>query len=289
MIIVKLMGGLGNQMFQYAFAKQLAHTNHTNLTIDTSYFDTQTLRTYELNVFQIKENIISGNELNKYLQSTAQTFTQRIQNKFNAIRYKVQRVPEKQFHFDPSLLKLKGDLYLEGYWQSEKYFKGVETVIRDSFQLKPEFVKNLQYLAEQIRSKNSISVHIRRGDYVLNAATNKEHGTVSLDYYERAIEYMAAQIDNPFLYIFSDDMDWVRANLKIMQPHAWMDNENKKGHEDLFLMSQCKHQIIANSSFSWWAAWLNAAKNKLVIAPQRWFNESEKNTTDIIPENWIKL
>jgi hypothetical protein len=289
MIIVKLTGGLGNQMFQYAFAKQLAFRNNAQLKLDGSFFKTQTLRNYELDIFQIAETCLSEKELNTYLQTNAQSILQRIRNKINARRFHFKHIREEQFHVDPSLLHLKGNIYLDGYWQSENYFKEIEPTIKACFQLKPQIREQYATQAKQVQSRNAISIHIRRGDYVEHAATNKEHGTLPLSYYERALLQMLKHVENPFFYVFSDDMDWVKAHLKLQYPHQFVENNLGRACEDLYLMSLCKHQIIANSSFSWWAAWLNTNKEKIVIAPEKWFNESTKDTRDIIPNNWLKL
>lgn len=289
MVIVKLKGGLGNQMFQYAFAKHMANKNNTLLKIDISFFETQTLRSYELGIFSIPERTISSDELVKYIPSGSDTIPQRIRNKWKSLRYNFKFIIERQFHFDPDLLQLHGNLYLDGYWQSEKYFEDIAPLIRKDFQPIPEIKQQFNDQAKEVKNCDSVAVHIRRGDYVSDKKTHKEHGTLSFGYYDEAIKMMSRKLKYPVFYIFSDDIEWVKQNMKIDYPHHFVDNREKQLQGDLYLMSLCHHQIIANSSFSWWAAWLNSDEKKLVIAPKKWFNESTKNMKDIIPEKWIKL
>jgi hypothetical protein len=199
-------------------------------------------------------------------------------------------IREKHFHFDPDILNMPDSVYLDGYWQSEKYFADIAGIIRQEFTVKtPQGGKDKE-LAEQITSCESVSLHIRRGDYVSNSHTNQVHGTCDLDYYFRCVENLTQTVQNSHFFIFSDDPEWARDNLRLPNPITLVDhNGPNKNYEDLRLMSQCKHHIIANSSFSWWGAWLNPIEDKLVFAPKRWFARDNHNLHDFIPNQWIKV
>lgn len=295
MVIVKLMGGLGNQMFQYAAARRLAHFNNTNLKIDLSWFDNiyevDSSREYALDEFAIQENFATREEIEALTVQT-QGFVGRLITKAMGRRPGTtpSYIREKYFHFDPDILYLNDGVYLDGYWQSEKYFKDIETIIRQEFTIKSEMnVKSLA-IEKQIKSINSVSLHIRRGDYVSNPHTNQFHGSCNLKYYFQCVENLTRGVKHPHFFIFSDEPEWTRANLKLPYPTTFVDhNPPENGYEDLKLMSLCKHHIIANSSFSWWGAWLNQNPSKIVLAPKKWFNSVNYNTKDLIPDKWLKI
>lgn len=285
------MGGLGNQMFQYAIGRNLAERNNTNLKLDISWFsqakEKSVLREYKLNFFNIIENIATEKEIRgfKYYKKI-NDWKYFLYNLFFAnnsiyITEELKDVSKK------ILEKNYKNIYLDGYWQNEKYFKDTENIIRQEFTLKNKLDIKLDKLIEKIKNSSSISIHIRRGDYVHNKKTNSIHGICSLDYYQKTIKYIDEKIKNPVFFIFSDDIEWSKNNLKTKFPTIFV--EGNKDNEDLILMSMCKHNIIANSSFSWWGAWLNNNSNKIVIAPQKWFNDSNKNTENLIPNTWIQI
>jgi hypothetical protein len=144
-------------------------------------------------------------------------------------------------------------------------------------------------IAEQIGRVNAVSLHVRRGDYVKNPKTTATHGLCSLDYYHTAIRYIYETVEQPYFFIFSDDMAWVKEHLKIDAPCQYVDhNQGKESFNDMHLMSLCKHHIIANSSFSWWGAWLNSSPEKIVIAPNKWF-ANQNNIKDLLPNDWVTL
>lgn len=295
MIIVKLMGGLGNQMFQYALGRHLAEKNQVVLKMDLAFLKDRTARPdftyrdYELHIFNIKESFASATEVEAYCATSKNKVKQWIyalKQKLRPVRYH----HEHAFNFDPLVLNAPQNTYLEGYWQSEKYFKAIAPIIRNEFSIRHEINHRVLPLYDLVRNGNAVSIHIRRGDFVANKGINQFHGVCSLDYYYRAIEIMEAKIPDPQFFVFSDDIQWAKENLKFSSPHFFaLNDQSVPAYEDMRLMSLCKHQIIANSSFSWWAAWLNNNENKLVIAPERWFNDSSVNTSDIIPEGWMKI
>ena len=296
MIITKLIGGLGNQMFQYAVARSLSVIKQTDFKIDISGFELvkppYTPRRYELNHFNIVENFASKREIKmvhrkEYLSS----FLERI--------FPLQKFPflqnhtyhcygeKKWFNYDQDIFKLKGDIYLDGYWQTEKYFKNIEDIIRRDFTVKTEPDEKNKDILNEIKNCNAVSVHVRRGDYVTSPLTSSIHDTCSLDYYKKCIDLIAEKADKSHFFIFSDDAKWTKENLKIDFPTTYIaHNGPDKGYEDLRLMSNCRHFIIANSSFSWWGAWLSNNPNKIVLAPERWFRKECMDTNDLIPEGW---
>ncbi len=290
MIIVKLLGGLGNQMFQYAFGKHLALKNNSSLLLDLSYYESQSLRKYELDAFLISEKTISKDLLNQLVYPNPPTIFIRLINKFfnKQLEYKI--VSEASTSFDSSCLNLKGNVYLSGYWQSEKYFKSIEIQLREIFTFQHEKYEKTLFLKEILHS-NSISIHIRRGDYVNDKATHAVHGLCDLAYYHNAINAIADKEINPVFFIFTDDVVWAKENLVIPFEHHFVSGNNLNNFEEMYLMSLCKHNIIANSSFSWWAAWLNPNQQKKIIAPKVWFADSAMNekTIDLIPQAWIRI
>lgn len=289
MIITRLNGGLGNQMFQYAVGRQLAQTHNTNLLLDLSGYLSDTSRKYELDIFQIQASIASSDILKQVnfshfnlIKSGLHTL---LQNR-SSFRY----VKEKSFNFNKKILYLPDNVYLDGYWQSEKYFKNIFNIIRDEYTIKekPDEI-NDRYLSE-INNVDSVSIHIRRGDYITNPIANQILGGCSLDYYHSAVDIIAKNVKNPYFFIFSDDNKWVKDNFKVDFPAKILShNNNLKNYEDFRLMSQCKHNIIANSSFSWWAAWLNTNSHKIIIAPKQWFRDKTINAKDLLPESWITV
>jgi len=296
MIIVKLMGGIGNQMFQYAAARRLAHIHDTPLKLDLSWFSsvaaTETVRNYELDTFAIKKDLAMPEEVEK-LKTNNENRVYKLGRRFvNAIApfYQETFVREKYYHFDPDILKLSSNVYLEGYWHSEKYFKDIEKIIRKEFKVGIEPGEMNRQLAEAIDNTESVSIHVRRGDYVSNPITSQFHGTCTLDYYREAVGKITSQAQHAHFFVFSDDPAWVKENLGLVHPATYLDfNGPDKAYEDLRLMSLCKHHIIANSSFSWWGAWLGTNHKKIVFAPKRWFNNTKINTMDLLPDSWVKI
>lgn len=197
---------------------------------------------------------------------------------------------ELRFRFDPRLATLPDNVCLEGFWQSEKYFSNIGNIIRREFTTRSALKGINARLAEIIAATDSISLHIRRGDYVTNPAALSYHGTCDMTYYATALEVIGQQVIKPHVFVFSDDPAWAAANLKTGMPTTFVDsNDTASGPNDLELIRRCRHHIIANSSFSWWGAWLNENPEKTVIAPTRWFRDARVNTGDLIPENWLRI
>lgn len=295
MIIVQLIGGLGNQMFQYAAGRSLALHLETELKLDITQFQKIrgiTPREYSLCHFRIKENFASRQDLQCARMSSTgvRNFFVNIRCSLTGNKQISYKKEPRHFIFDRDFFRYPDNSYLEGYWQSEKYFKDIEDLIRREFTLKKELDTSNAQVAENILDSNAVSVHIRRGDYVANPAVFNYLGVCSLEYYQKAIECIAKKISDPHFYIFSDDTAWVKQNLVINYPHTHVIiNQGKSDFLDLWLMSLCRHHIIANSSFSWWGAWLGTNADKITIAPSRWANIPSGDVYDIIPDGWIKI
>lgn len=291
MVNIVLSGGLGNQMFQYAAAKALAKRLKTDLTLDDHTFGRKTeatTRCFELHVFNIDYPVkptLKGRFLVKIhpFVQTHRAFFRKFG--FFTDTYAIL--------YQPDFEELKGNITMFGYFQNEQYFSNIASDLRNDFTFrKPLTDKNLA-LAEKIKSGNAISVHIRRGDYLTNRNAVSNFVTCDISYYIEVIEYISSHTDNPEFYVFSDDPDWVKNNINFVNhPATFVDwNKGDDSYIDMQLMSLCKHNIIANSSFSWWGAWLNPNPGKMVIAPDKWFQEEKKNDLldNFYPKGWIKI
>lgn len=281
---VLLMGGLGNQMFQYAFARAYAEKNNLELFLDTSFLmdktqrENFTQRDYELDIFNIGLPAKDfSNERKKFFKKITKYF----------ISEKI--IKEKSFSFDESLLSALNCELIIGYFQTEKYFKNIRDILLKDFHF-CEVTSQTEQLVKLLVVSNTVSVHIRRGDYVASEANKNFHGSCSLEYYQNAFEYINDKVNAPLYVFFSDDMDWVREKFSFVENKILVDhNKEKRSFEDMYLMSVCKNNIIANSSFSWWGAWLNKNPNKIVVAPIKWFNDKSVDTRDLIPDEWVRL
>jgi hypothetical protein len=295
MIIVKIWGGLGNQMFQYAFGKVLSQKNGSELKLDTSHFSKvqtgETLRPFKLSVFPLLEYTIATNEdIRRCVKEFRFEFLNKLYKKINALfpSFNKYYVTEGSVDIIKNGLTLNEAVYLEGYWQSEDYFADYRDEIIKCFKLEgAEGVDELLGQVNEITELDSVSIHIRRGDYVTNKQANFYHGVCSLDYYENSVLKITDKLKSDKLkfFIFSDDIDWCKQNLKLTNPHEYV--VTNEDYHDMYLMSRCKHNIIANSSFSWWAAWLNENSSKIVIAPKNWFVNTDVG--DLLPKTWLKI
>jgi hypothetical protein len=291
MIVVRLNGGLGNQMFQYSLGRNIAKQKGVPLKLDISGYKNGDLRQFGLSHFAISSEIATDNEIFTLKGSTIPDKIKNIErfkwlfkpyNKRTYIEYKSMR-------FNPSIFNVGNEVYLDGYWQSEKYFKEIRPLLKREFNLKEEPDKINIGLAEKIMDVNSASIHVRRGDYILNPKANLYHGVCPISYFNNAISFLLKTQQDLEFFIFSDDTQWVRDNLKIKLPVHYMEhNGSTNDYLDMWLMSQCKHHIISNSSFSWWGAWLGDYQKKNVIAPAKWFNFNI-DTSDLIPDDWVRI
>jgi hypothetical protein len=263
---VIITGGLGNQMFQYAFALALSKHYKDRVILDTSWYNFTKTREYQLGAFNISLDL-------GYTLVNNDTLVQEVYN-----------------IFDPTVFDYKKNIVFKGYWQSEKYFIKYKDLLKLEFTLKKELHKKSEIYKKMIIKTESISIHIRRTDYVTHPYTNRIHGTCSIAYYQEAISILKKTTNNPYFFIFSDNLDWAKENLDNNENMIFVElDQNIPDYEEIILMSLCKHNIIANSSFSWWGAWLNQNPNKIIIAPEKWFNDDDYYTRDLIPREWIAI
>lgn len=291
-VVVRLVGGLGNQLFQYAAARALALRSGADLLFDLSWFPTVADRRYALAPFAIDARVLqplSGGGI-----SGAQALWQRISHRlikktgFKKIGWPV--FAERQFHFDPAVLNLCAPIYLDGWFQSERYFADCAATVAGELRIVSPLLPSTQAMLDKIHDSEAICMHVRRGDYVAKAETSAVHGTCSLEYYAAGLESAAAGLRNPKCFVFSDDPAWVRANLHLDVPTTIVDIHGPdEAHEDLRLMAACRNYVIANSSLSWWGAWLGKHPEKCVIAPKKWFAGSSNDTRDLLPSGWLRL
>lgn len=296
-VVTSLMGGLGNQMFQYAAARAVALRCGAALKLDLSELTrgaAYSRRHYELGTLPIRAATLEDGERDRLWRAAPsgagwrRKLRRLLARDHRPIASPIYR--EVHFHFDEAVLSLRPPVHLYGYWQSERYFLDCADAIRREFAFPQPSDGPGKEMSEQIDSSNSVSLHVRRGDYVVDPKTNEVHGVCSLDYYRRAVDHIRAHVPAPHIFVFSDDQQWARANLKLEVPTTIVDfNSPEQGHRDMHLMMRCRHHIIANSSFSWWGAWLSPSCEKIVIAPRRWFNDASRDTRDLIPMSWVRL
>lgn len=284
-------------MFQYAMARRLAHAHNTCVKLDLSFLNSRQkgyeLRKYELNIFNITAEVARPLEIALITGKGRNP----IENAFACFLHKTglstlspNTYQEISYKFDPAVLNLTDNSYLEGYWQSERYFCDISDIIHQEFTVKQPMEGMNRELAELISGCESVSLHVRRGDYVANPRSLEFHGICNLSYYRKCIAAIVQKVQSPHFFVFSDDPNWAINNIKIEYPTKFIThNGPDKGCDDMRLMSLCRHFILANSSFSWWGAWLNSYPHKLVYAPEKWFNSSDLNTIDLLPKKWITM
>jgi len=291
MIIVKLIGGLGNQLFQYAAGRYLAHLHQTDLFVDASFLlqnpnGAYTKRELELSFFNLDLKIATSEDIKKFNIEGSNKYNRALQRHL-PILFNNLYAAESGILYQKEFLNYPMNTYLDGFWQSERYFKPIESVLLKVFTPKEHLNSENQNWLNKINTSESISLHIRRGDYISNKNAQQHHCNLGLDYYKNALNLIKEVYKNIEVFIFSDDLDWCKANLKLEDVVYYVDaNQQQNFHLDMYLMSHCKHNVIANSSFSWWAAWLNQNKYKIVVAPANWYADKSLNTKDLIPTSW---
>jgi hypothetical protein len=294
MVIVKLMGGLGNQMFEYAMGRALSLHHGTTLKMDTAFLLDRTsprepgfvYRDFDLGIFNIVAAFATPDEvavLNKKLfdNKKADLLLKKIIGK------RPTYFKEPHFEFYPEIFSFGPDVYLEGYWQSEQYFKSYEDTIREDFTFKNPMGVLATELLATMQTQEAVCVNVRRGDFV----TNAYHGAIGLEYYKAGEALIGDKVKQPHFYVFSDDVKWCEENLHFAFPTTYVSHDyaGEKFRDYLQLMTNCKHFVIPNSSFGWWAAWLSRHANKIVVAPKQWFGEGSANTKDLLPKDWITI
>jgi hypothetical protein len=277
MVITKLYGGLGNQMYQYAAGLSLAQRLNSRHYLDLDWFEEIkgnpeiTQRSYELDGFGIQPRGIS--------------IVDKLQLKLSHPAV----LKEPDFRYDSQFETVSGNILLDGYWQSYKYFEKYSPLIVEAFSFPSSIKPGNKDIIEKMRASNSVTLHVRHGDYATKQG-KAYHGLLPVQYYRQAIAQLSKKIEKPSFFIFSDDLEWCEKNIKLDGPVTFVDsNSSNSGVEDMQMMSSAKHMIIANSSFSWWAAWLNQNPGKLVFAPLQWFKGVEHEIDDRLPPEWIRM
>jgi hypothetical protein len=300
MIVVKVRGGMANQMFPYACAKALSLRMGTNLKIDARGYsdniepDIISQRLYGLKCFKITSPLAEDKDLLHWFDRSLIKKLKRLYDRFKPY-YTREHIIEplsNVVYRDPNIYLLKTDknIYLQGDFNSYRNFIDYEAEIRQEFEFSIEPSLENKKIIDEMSQVNSVAIHFRRG---IVLETNSNYLVLPLDYYLKAIEYIISKVPEPSFYLFSDDPKWVKDNIKIPAfPVKIIDhNDQRHSYEDLRLMSACKHVIMANSGFSWWAAWLGKKPNQIVIAPKHfWKNDIyDVISSDFYPEDWVKL
>ena len=282
MIIARVRGGLGNQMFQYATAKALARRHRCPFALYVPRLKRHPDRPFALDCFTARVPLARLTDFQSFKWGL-------LSLPFLRRRLHPQVREERGHNFDASLVLAQPPLYLDGYWQSEMYFRDMRDELLQDFSWSTAPAERNLATLEQIEESESIAVHVRRGDYVSNPGATAHHGVLGLPYYEAAMHLAAQRSRNPLFFIFSDDIPWARDQLGRLGTCVFVDQNSGAASEDLRLMSACKHQIIANSSFSWWAAWLNKNPDKMVVAPKNWLTKPPNTFNDVFAAGWTTL
>lgn len=295
MIIVGLQGGLGNQLFQYAAGRALSEAWRLPLVLDTKWFDASvqmrgvTPRSYALKPFDLRVRTQSVGLPLAY-SGRPWRLLQPVYGLFGGLTRTPRVINEPSFRFAADVFGNRGPVWLNGYWQSWRYFDTIASTIRADLSTPRTLNPKSTRVLEQIRAASAaVCLHVRRGDYVTNPDAATFHGTCSVEYYEEALGSMHFSSE-PTCFVFSDDLDWAQKNLRLPCPAVWVDaNGPYDAHQDLWLMAACRHYVIANSSLSWWGAWLGSAPDKQVVAPRKWFTDESRDTSDLLCPEWKQL
>jgi hypothetical protein len=291
-VVTRIHGGLGNQLFQYAAGHALARRLGVPHKLDIRAFTPHTERPLGLREFALPLSEASADELRRLAPQWGPGW----RNKWILWRHRLTSfhrrrwVHEEGFDFDARLFAVRPPCYLDGYWQSEKYFADCADEIRRMFHPARAPAPPLVAVATDLAQRGAVAVHVRRGDYVHNRGAAQFHGCCPAEYYSRAAAWMREQLPRAPFCVFSDDQEWARTNLRIEEPVQWMETTPaRSAHEDFFLLCSCAHFIIANSSFSWWPAWMTNAPGRRVVAPRRWFLGYDVKPEDRFPTGWHLL
>lgn len=289
-VIVALKGGLGNQIFEYCAGLALAQRLQLPLVLDVSAYADPRERHFALAPFALPEAVVERDTHIWSRGSFVDRVFRKLASKLGARRCGLPVLQEQGFGYDVRFDTLTGPALLDGYFQSPCYFSSLPDQVRARFAQPRDLSVASQSMLDQIRASDAICVHVRRGDYVSNPVANKTHGLCGMDYYHRGLEQVGAGLTQPHCFVFSDDTQWVRENMRLPYPMTVVDiNGEDAAHEDLWLMAACRSFVIANSSLSWWGAWLGAHPAKRVVAPLQWFKGSDRDTSDLLPTDWIRI
>lgn len=298
MVTVYLRGGLGNQMFQYAAALAVAKKNCTVVHMDTVFLNDRTprrqfaYRTYDLGVFALEQRFTHLGALSNTLPIPGVWMALDLASIKIADVLGVQKLVrvEDDHAYVPEAANAKGNVFLWGRWQNEKYFHDVEHDVREAFVFRTPLEGEARAIAARMAGDRSVSLHVRRGDFAALKAAQTLHGKTNLEYYQDATKYIMGKVKNPQFFVISDDITWCKENIKLDAPVEYLSAETAGPHDayHLQLMSLCRHHIIANSTFSWWGAWLDPRPGKIVVAPARWYADREEQP-EMALSGWVKL
>jgi len=284
-IYLRLMGGLGNQLFQYAAGRSLADRLGVELVLDDRYVVRKSQHTgIALDAFNVRARLMNNSEQQCFSERKI-----RLARWFKKLIRPLGKVFwETQYNYDPSIDATPVGQLLIGFWQSEEYMYDLHQ-LRLDLELKAPLSLAAQKVSEVIDTVESVALHVRRGDYLKDQKTIARHGVCSQSYYQSAIDLVLAEKPMAKFLVFSDDPQWVKVHLQLPPQCTYVSKASITAQEDLVLISRCKHQIIANSTFSWWGAWLNNSCDKIVVCPTPWFDDSRIATQDLLPANWHQL
>lgn len=294
MIITNLLGGLGNQMFQAACGRAHSLRTGQSLKLSVDQFNGYRLHNgYEIaKVFRWQPALATSGELRDLLGWQSHPLVRRVLGRPAMRKWSSRRwVNEPHLHFWPEALQRDGPCYLHGYWQSERYFADFAAQIRADYAFAFDWDEADRAVLRQMRAGPCVSLHVRRGDY-LSAKNTGLLVSLGLDYYQAALRHVVAQVPGLRCFAFSDDPEWVLRHLapEVDRLTVVSHNRDSRSAHDMRLMSQASHHIIANSSFSWWGAWLNPSPDKIVVAPRQWYHDETRHSSrDLVPETWVRL
>ena len=270
--------------------------HETTLKLDISFYEHYSPSAYDaygLKPFCIQEAFATPEEIAGIKGTSKTGLARKVFHLGQRLKPYYRRAILSQRHgraFDPNILKSSEDVSLAGYWQTEKYFSDIRDIICREFTVGCELGGQSSTIAEKVATSESVSIHVRRGDRLSNPRSMETFGVCSPDYYNACVSIIANGLRDPHFFIFSDDPDWVTKELRLDYPTTYVThNDATRNYEDLRLMSMCKHNIIANSTFSWWGAWLNPSPNKVVLCPRQWAKLEHIDTQDLLPDSWIKV
>jgi hypothetical protein len=292
-IVSKLSGGIGNQLFQFAASYALAKRSRAALFFDDSWYSSHSHGHHPklddiFNISILRCPLVK--QVNAFgVYSFPPLRRLLLSSKLKPVRPKCLYA-EPHYHYSSELLRSRISMFVYGLWQSESYFSDYKHELRSIIRFKYDLSRNSREVSNHILQSNSISVHVRRGDYFASKDSIAVHGVCLREYYSRSIEYINNHFKDPVFFIFSDDPQWARENIEVGGKSFFVScNTGPQSYQDMHLMSLCRHNIIANSTFSWWAAWLNSNTNKVIIAPSKWFNNSRIDSSDVCPTNWLRF
>lgn len=285
------MGGLGNLMFQYGLGKHIAYKNKVDLKFDISSQERNPVGDYSFSLegfnINIRKRVAAPQNIERLKR-----YSKRPGRRwffYNLLFADGSKYVKEEYRaFNPHILQTKDDAYLDGYWQNEKYFIDIRHILLEDFTLSNPLKGANERIAQKISETDAVSMHVRRQDYINDPLTKERYVQLTKQYYDKALTIIHSEVKNPTLFIFSDDISWIKENMAFPFKTVYVEGNMNAPHEDIHLMSLCKHHVTANSSFSWWGAWLSTNTDKIVVTPRKWTrNPYDPNVRS--PANWTAL